>query len=323
MSDSHASPGTHGADDHAPEPVDFTHPIIWTIGLLAISAFLVWLFFHFMGSGRITARGEPNVALEVGAKGEVEPDHAKLIADRTPEVIERGQMIYAKNCVSCHGPHGDTNTSGNSANPPRNFHKDEFKNPLGGGPYALYVVLSKGYGGMPAFPGLSPADRYAVVHFVRESWVKVDNANCYLENDLEAVIPTIPKAGEAGSGGPKYPPNEQPAPAMLNPLLQITADQATEQEHGARAWLAAADRDADPAVAPDLKRLEAMVEHRQRLSLVLREAARAGDQDRFLAVLTAADAPAVNSAEFSVMPADRLSALFAHLRKAAAAEGSR
>src|SRR4051812_26886911 len=194
MSDTHAAHDAHGDDHgaHAPEPREITHPAIWTVGLVAMSLFLVWVFFHEISLGHAAARGEPSVPdlMRAEGGGPPEPDHLKLIQDRSPEVLEKGQEVYAKNCATCHGMNGDLKGGTNAQ--ARNFHTDAFKNPCGGGPYGLFLVVTNGYGAMPGLKNIDPASRYAVVHYVRETWVKTDNAKNYVAEDPPGIQKEIP-----------------------------------------------------------------------------------------------------------------------------------
>ncbi|MBA3708869.1 MAG: c-type cytochrome [Planctomycetes bacterium] len=309
MSDAH---DPHGA--HAPEPAEITNPFLWTAGLIAIAAFLVWLFFQFMGEGRIAARGEPPVRVEQGQQSE--PDHAKLAADKSQEVIDKGQQLYVKQCAACHGLDGQPVAgAGSGGVSPRNFHKDAFKNPNGGGPYGIYSVISHGYGAMPAVLSVDPVGRYAIAHYIRETWVKKDSPQNYIEQDKVA----LPKGGGA-KAEKQYPPNEQPVPATLYSLMQVTASQADADARQLATWLAAAGDPTDATLAIDARRLTALVERRQQLGSSLYQAARGGDQERFIALLTAADSPGTGSTDFALMPTTRLAALFTHARKAAGAD---
>ncbi|MBC7733191.1 MAG: cbb3-type cytochrome c oxidase subunit II, partial [Bacteriovorax sp.] len=94
--------------------------------------------------------------------------HAQPGATGSPDdlpLLARGATVYAVNCVSCHGANGDGNGPAAKALLPRPAdltHKQ---------PDARLVaqVLNKGVPGtsMPAWPGLSGADRLAVGAFVR------------------------------------------------------------------------------------------------------------------------------------------------------------
>jgi cytochrome c5 len=325
MSDTHADAHDAHAGDHdahAPEPKEFTHPALWTVGLVAIAAFLVWLFFHELGVGRTVSRGEIPVPLLVKAEGggEPEPDHLKLIADRSPEVLEKGQSIFGKNCASCHGMNGDL--KGGTAPNARNFHADAFKNPCGGGPYGLYLVVTNGWGAMPSMKAsLNPEQRYAVIHYIRETWVKTDNAKNYLVDDLPEEKAKIPAPGAKGEEGPSVPPNEVTAPEKVFPLMRAIADEAETQVRSQQAWLDAAAGAAAPEARADVERLRALAARDRALGAMLQGACKAGDRKLFVALLVEGQSPGAPTADFALMSADRLAALYASAR--AAAEGSR
>jgi mono/diheme cytochrome c family protein len=308
MSDAH----DHGA--HAPEPAELTNPFLWTAGLVAICGFLVWLFFHFLGEGRIAARGHERVHAQESRPAE--PDHEKLAADKSQEVIEKGQQLYVKNCASCHGSDGTPPPGAGTGVPPRNFRTDAFKNPNGGGPYGIYSVISHGYGAMPGILSVPPEGRYAVAHYIRETWVKKDNAANYAAQDK---VP-LPKGGGGAAVEKQYPPNEQPVPDTLHPLMRVVSEQAAAEQQRIAGWLSAAESAADPATAGDVAILAAYVSRRQQLASALYQSARANDRERFVALVTAADCPGAANAELSLMPEPRMAALFDHVKKAAGAD---
>ena len=80
-------------------------------------------------------------------------------------MLDAGAVIFNAKCANCHGSQGNSNPT-NLKPAPRNFHTDAWKNPNGGSPYALYLVLTKGLGTMPAFQSLTPEQRYAVNHYI-------------------------------------------------------------------------------------------------------------------------------------------------------------
>jgi len=91
----------------APEPVEITNPLLWSVFLLAACLALVWWFFHWLDSGRVEGRRGERIPQVGKATMAVEPDHRKLAADRSQDVIDHGALLYAKNCASCHGTNGD------------------------------------------------------------------------------------------------------------------------------------------------------------------------------------------------------------------------
>ncbi|HEX5725459.1 MAG TPA: cytochrome c [Longimicrobiaceae bacterium] len=86
----------------------------------------------------------------------------------SPEVLARGELQYARNCLACHGPQG----AGNG--PVVGPGKFPFAPAINGAATAaradgyLYGVIDVGRGLMPPYgPRLTHADRWAVVHHLR------------------------------------------------------------------------------------------------------------------------------------------------------------
>lgn len=227
---------SHGHDPHpAPEPREFSHPALWTAGLVAIIAALGWVFFHQIAAGREAAKGEPAYTVPKAASG---PDHQTLIADRSQAVLDRGEVLYGKNCASCHGAAGDSNPS-NITPHPRVFKAEALRNKLGGGPYAWYLVLTNGFGsGMPGFRNLSPEDRYAVLHFVRETWVK-PNSEIYAADDPPEVAKQIPAKGGAAGEAAVDPATVHAPRAVQGVMARLAAAEAVRAA-AVRDWLARA-----------------------------------------------------------------------------------
>lgn len=272
----------HQPASHGPEPREFSHPALWTIGLVAIIGALGWVFFHQIAAGKEKAKGEPAYALPKKASG---PDHQALIADRSPAVLDRGEVLYGKNCASCHGPNGDGNPA-NITPVPRNFRTEALKNPLGSGPYAWYEVLSKGYGsGMPGFRNLPPEDRYAVAHFIRERWVK-PNPAIYVENDAPEVAKQIPAKGGA-AGEVAVDLDKVAPPAAILPAMAQSADKGVAEQVAVAAWLQRA-RTAGPGLA-GLAAAGELVERQPGTGARWLALARRGDAAALAAALAAGD----------------------------------
>lgn len=87
--------------------------------------------------------------------------------------IERGRVLYAINCVQCHGATGEGNgiIGGALVNPPANLTSDVVQNKADG---ALFLTISNGIRGaegqirMPALnENLTVRDRWDVVNYIR------------------------------------------------------------------------------------------------------------------------------------------------------------
>jgi cytochrome c5 len=310
MSAAHDDAHAHGA----PEPVELTNPLLWTACLLAASLALVWWFFHFLIAGRVEGRRGDVIPPAAHGAQQMEPDHAKLGADRSPEVIEHGALVYAKNCASCHGTNGD-NPPSISGTPPRNFRKDAFKGPLGGGPYGLYVVVTRGFGSMPAFPSLSPADRYAVIHFVRETMVKPSNPKNYLAKDPDSVLRQIPPPG-AAAATETVARNLIEIKAPILPLLAGISEEESSRATLISKWLEQARHAAGTreALANDVHHLITLAGERMGLAEQVQAAVAADNRARFITLLAGSDGSGAVRPYFSLLPEDQLAGLFQFLK---------
>ncbi len=300
-------------DAHLQDPPERSHPLLWTAGLLVIIAILVGWFVSWFDSGAARGRHEGMIALE--KKAEPPVDHHALIADRSDAVLDHGAVTFAKICASCHGAQGNANPT-NLNPPPRNFHVDAFKNPNGGGPYALFQVVTNGFAGgrMPPFSAsLSPQDRYAVVHFVRERLVKPNNPANYAEQDSEEVAKTVPETGTAVEG-PQVHPKFRPVPPELWALMRAESDDSARAVAEADAWLdrvLAADV-GSAAVASDLRRL------RGSASIVALHAAVVAKNEKRFRAMTLDSTGSGFLPSLATMPEPALDALFSKLSTAAA-----
>lgn len=289
---------------------EFSHPALWTAGLLVAAGAMGWTFFHWLEVGMRHGRDAGPVTFAPATPAKP-VDHQALLGDRSPAVIERGQQLYLRNCAACHGADGAQNATG--SNPaPRNLQTEAAKAEWGGGPYGFYLTLTKGLAGMPAFPALEAADRYAIVHYVRETWQK--GKPTYVE-DAAAVVAQIPAANAAVAAGPRTPPHLVPQHQRLHPLMAVAARDAAAEVAAARAWIAKAAGAAEPAERRLLDRAAAAGEARPGWLLALRAAAESGDRSRAAAVLIAPDS---GDPAFALAPAASIDACAAVLVAAAA-----
>ena len=100
-------------------------------------------------------------------------DHAGMIADLGQESLKRGEAIYNRVCVNCHG----TKDAPGSLPTSLRFASGKFKN--GSDPYSLYRTLTHGFGQMPPQTWMVPAQKYDVIHYIRETYLKTDNPTQY------------------------------------------------------------------------------------------------------------------------------------------------
>ncbi len=98
------------------------------------------------------------------------PIDVAKISVATPALINTGRELYRGNCASCHGENGEGDgPAGAVLNPkPRNLASAEgWVN--GQTISSLYKTLDEGLlkTGMPSYSHMPPADRFALIHFVR------------------------------------------------------------------------------------------------------------------------------------------------------------
>ncbi len=126
-------------------------------------------------------------------------DHAALIGRWSEEFYHRGMATYRQACFSCHG---DPNTPGSIPNS-RQFWSEPFKN--GSDPYSIYQTLTRGHGLMPPQIKLTPQEKYSVIHFIREEFLKKNNPTQYFpvtKNWLES----LPEGDTLGPSPVAYKP---------------------------------------------------------------------------------------------------------------------
>lgn len=105
--------------------------------------------------------------------------------------LKRGERIYNNICITCHG----TPAQEGSVPTAFKFWKDKFK--VGKDPYAMYLTLTRGYGGMPPHPSLTPVEKYEVIHYIREEYLRKQNPEQLFKID-EKYLASIPVGNTKG-----------------------------------------------------------------------------------------------------------------------------
>jgi putative heme-binding domain-containing protein len=141
-------------------------------------------------------------------------DHAGLIRALDDKALKRGEAIYTRVCANCHGT---KDQPGSLPTSPR-FTQHTFKN--GSDPYSLYRTLTHGYNQMAPQTWMVPRQKYDVIHYLREAYLRPYNPSQYAKLDGPdfARLP----AGKSGEFGPA-PANVEPWAAMdYGPSLMNT-----------------------------------------------------------------------------------------------------
>ena len=140
------------------------------------------------------------LAAQAPAAYEREIDHAGFIADWSdPEKargsFERGEKIFSRVCANCHGT---LEQPGSLPTAPR-FAEGRFK--AGSDPYAIYRTLTYGNGMMVPQTWMVPSQKYDVIHYLRETFLKDRNPAWYtaVTPAYLASLPTGTSRGPAAS----------------------------------------------------------------------------------------------------------------------------
>lgn len=135
-------------------------------------------------------------------------DHRGLIRDfvegtAAEEAFRRGEALYRRVCVNCHGTHDQPGSLPTSLR----FAAGKFKN--GTDPLSLYRTLTHGFGMMAAQTWMVPQQKYDVIHYVREAYLKQHNSSQYFPID-EIYLAGLPLGDTRG-----------PEPQMLEPWVTM------------------------------------------------------------------------------------------------------
>lgn len=126
-------------------------------------------------------------------------DHAGLIAGLNDAAFRRGEALYARVCASCHGTPKEPGTMPTSLR----FWDGKFKS--GSDPASLYRTLTRGSGMMAAQTMLVPRQKYDVIHYIREAFLKPHNPSQYVAADA-GYLAKLPKGASRGPTPPEGEP---------------------------------------------------------------------------------------------------------------------
>jgi len=156
-------------------PAERSNPLLWTVALVGFTVGVAW-WFAYMFEGGVHHAVEHPVEVTAGPSGPAVPDHAELIGSLkggNKDMLQLGKQVYAANCTTCHGADGGVPKVEGA----RNFRTEPFGN--GVDPYSMYRTLTEGYSGgqyqMPAQNMLDAEQKYAVIHYLRQEFVKPHN----------------------------------------------------------------------------------------------------------------------------------------------------
>ncbi|MFK8113556.1 MAG: DUF6797 domain-containing protein [Rubripirellula sp.] len=118
-------------------------------------------------------------------------DHAGIIKKLRQRDYDSGQAIYHGYCFNCHGNDGNTPSLPTA----RAFGTQKLK--FGSDPYKMFMTLSRGNGLMAPMSHLTPQERYQVVHYIREQFMKPSNED-YFEV-IKEYLASLPEGTDNGT----------------------------------------------------------------------------------------------------------------------------
>ncbi|MEX2382564.1 MAG: cytochrome c [Opitutales bacterium] len=163
-----------------PSPPDKRFLMNLSVMLVAAGTLMLALSLRALGAGTVLGEEDASPAGDRGA------DHAGLIEGWDDSALERGREVYQQACIACHGADGRSEGTQALA-----FSADTFLS--GADPYSMYRTLTEGYETMPAMTWLTPQQRYNVIHYIRETFIREQNPDEYVEVD-EDYLASLPEA---------------------------------------------------------------------------------------------------------------------------------
>jgi len=139
-------------------------------------------------------------------------DHAGMLKDLDAGAFKRGEAIYNRLCINCHG----TREQPGSLPASLRFAEGKFKN--GADPFRMYQTLTHGFNLMTPQTWMVPQQKYDVIHYVREAYLKPHNSSQYVSVDAN-YLASLPSGNSRGPA----PSNFEPWSAMnYGPTLMAT-----------------------------------------------------------------------------------------------------
>ena len=118
-------------------------------------------------------------------------DHRGMIEDWNDKSLQRGEAIYRSVCQNCHG------TIDRPGSLPTSLRFAEGKFKFGSDPHAMYQTLTFGGGMMVPQAWMVPQQKYDVIHFIREHFLRDHNPDQYFALS-EDYLTSLPNGSSRG-----------------------------------------------------------------------------------------------------------------------------
>ncbi|WP_246114387.1 DUF6797 domain-containing protein [Rubripirellula tenax] len=135
-------------------------------------------------------------------------NHAGILRRVEKSNAKGGKQIFEASCVQCHGADGNTPSLATA----RAFGKQKLK--FGADPYSMFKTLSNGNGLMAATTALSPIERYEVIGYIRNRFMK--DSNPEYKPITDDYLKSLPTGTDMGDFKPD--PDRDYGPALASQL---------------------------------------------------------------------------------------------------------
>ncbi|NUM89452.1 MAG: c-type cytochrome [Bdellovibrionales bacterium] len=134
-----------------------------------LGSFAALALFLFFPLADMWTRKKPDPVRVLAAAGGASEEDFKKWEAGSPDLAAKGKEVYAVNCTACHGASGKGDGPAGPAMKARDFTSPASTWKNGTSAKAIYATLKYGIPGtgMAGYGTLPPADRWALVHFVR------------------------------------------------------------------------------------------------------------------------------------------------------------
>ena len=118
-------------------------------------------------------------------------DHAAILQDLNEGSYTRGKKAYQFSCHNCHGNIKDEGAISTATK----FWNDKFK--VGNDPFSMYQTITHGFATMPPQVQLVPREKYDIIHYIREEFIKENNPEEYVAID-KSYLESLPVGSSIG-----------------------------------------------------------------------------------------------------------------------------
>lgn len=132
-------------------------------------------------------------------KSEKSIDHHTLISGWDNKSFKSGSRIYSANCINCHG-----NPEIEGSIPlSTKFWSQPLK--AGSDPFSMYETITRGFGSMPPQVTLTPREKYDVIHYIQEEFLRNHNEDEHFLSS-STYLSSLPKGRSLGPETKPYHP---------------------------------------------------------------------------------------------------------------------